>query len=98
MIPGVGPKTHKTCSSAALKPLAIYWHGLNRPRAISISAKLSAHHHHHDHSIGNETTLGTPLKTIAEMEEVLWELVEEVGGRLRQRRVLCPLLDGENSL
>jgi DNA polymerase-4 len=41
-------------------------------------------HHHHDHSIGNETTLGKPLKDIAEMEEVLWELIEEVGGRLRR--------------
>jgi DNA polymerase-4 len=38
----------------------------------------------HDHSIGNETTLEKPLKDTAKMEEVLWELVEEVGGRLRK--------------
>jgi DNA polymerase-4 len=42
-------------------------------------------HHHHDHSIGNETTLDKPLKDIALMEEVLWQLVEEVGGRLRRQ-------------
>jgi DNA polymerase-4 len=52
----------------------------------------SERHQHHDHSIGNETTLGAPLKTISEMEAVLWELVEEVGARLRREEYFARCL------
>ena len=68
---------------------------LARPELAARYLDLSesaAHPHHHDHSIGNETTLSTPLKTIAEMEEVLWQLVEEVGGRLRQEECFARCL------
>ena len=43
-----------------------------------------ARQHRHDHSVGNETTLDYPIKELGQMEEVLWELVEEVGARLRR--------------
>jgi DNA polymerase-4 len=46
----------------------------------------------HDHSIGNETTLDKPLKETDKMEEVLWELVEEVGGRLRKESLYARCL------
>ena len=46
----------------------------------------------HDHSIGNETTLDKPLKETDKMEEVLWELVEEVGGRLRKENLYARCL------
>jgi DNA polymerase-4 len=84
MIPGVGPKTHRTLLQRGVKTIG----------DLLAQAKIAARyldlggtkerHGDHDHSIGNETTLGKPLKDIAEMEEVLWELIEEVGGRLRR--------------
>jgi DNA polymerase-4 len=52
----------------------------------------SKRHHHHDHSIGNETTLDKPVKEIVQMEEILWELVEEVGGRLRREELFARCL------
>ncbi len=91
-IPGVGPKTHKTMLQRGIKTIGDL---LARPELAARYLDLSeaaAHPHHHDHSIGNETTLSTPLKTIAEMEEVLWQLVEEVGGRLRQEEYFARCL------
>ena len=92
MIPGVGPKTHQDLLQRGIKTIGDLLQMPNWPRAISISDESSARHHHHDHSIGNETTLDTPLKTIAEMEEVLWQLVEEVGGRLRSEEYFARCL------
>ncbi|MEO6165083.1 MAG: DNA polymerase IV [Candidatus Binatia bacterium] len=84
MIPGVGPKTHRSLLQRGIKTIGDL---LAQPELATRYLDLSDNgepHRRHDHSIGNETTLGQPLKTIAEMEEVLWELVEEVGGRLRR--------------
>ncbi len=83
MIPGVGPKTHQTLLKRGIKTIGDL---LQKPELAARHLELgeSLKHHHHDHSIGNETTLGASLKTISEMEAVLWELVEEVGGRLRR--------------
>jgi DNA polymerase-4 len=85
MIPGIGPKTHHTLLQKGIETVGDL---LTKPelaaRYLDLGDGSESHHHHHDHSIGNETTLGTPLKTIAEMEAVLWELVEEVGARLRR--------------
>jgi DNA polymerase-4 len=84
MIPGVGPKTHKTMLQRGIKTIGdLLAKGELAARYLDLG-KTEERHHHHDHSIGNETTLGKPLKDIAEMEEVLWELIEEVGGRLRR--------------
>lgn len=84
MIPGVGPKTHKTLLQRGIKTIGDL---LKKPELAERYLDLSERdepRRHHDHSIGNETTLDKPLKETAEMEEVLWELVEEVGGRLRK--------------
>ena len=84
MIPGVGPKTHQSLLQRGIKTIGDL---LRNPewadRYLDIGDS-SERHHHYDHSVGNETTLSQPLKEIAAMEEVLWELVEEVGARLRR--------------
>ena len=84
-IPGVGPKTHKSMLQRGINTIGDL---MARPELAARYLDLvdtAVHRHSHDHSIGNETTLGQPLTTIAAMEEVLWELVEEVGSRLRQQ-------------
>lgn len=92
LIPGVGPKTHKILLQRDIKTIGDL---LAKPelaaRYLVLSAS-AAQSHHHDHSIGNETTLSTPLRSIAEMEEVLWNLVEEVGGRLRREEIFARCL------
>ncbi|MGH7888322.1 MAG: DNA polymerase Y family protein, partial [Candidatus Binatia bacterium] len=92
MIPGVGPKTHQTLLQRGIKTIGDL---LERPEAAARFLDLgesSERHHHHDHSVGNETTLSQPLKDIPAMEEVLWELVEEVGARLRREEVFARCL------
>ena len=92
MIPGVGPKTHKRLTQQGIKTIADL---LQRPESAARFLDLSSsqeRHRHHDHSIGNETTLDKPVKTIAQMEKVLWELVEEVGGRLRREEFFARCL------
>jgi DNA polymerase-4 len=92
MIPGVGPKTHKTLNQRGLKTIGDL---LNRAEFAARYLDLTVseeRYHRHDHSVGNETTLDKPLKNIAEMEEVIWELVEEVGGRLRREEMYARCL------
>ena len=92
IIPGVGPKTHKTMLHRGIKTIGDL---LAQPELVARYLDLgdtAGQHHHHDHSIGNETTLSQPLKTIAAMEQVLWELVEEVGGRLRREQMFARCL------
>ena len=92
MIPGVGPKTHKTLNQRGLKTIGDL---LNRAEFAARYLDLTVSEertHRHDHSVGNETTLDKPLKNIAEMEEVIWELVEEVGGRLRREEMYARCL------
>ena len=92
MIPGVGPKTHQSLLQSGIKTIGDL---LQKPESAARYLDLgesSPHHQHHDHSIGNETTLGAPLKTIPEMESVLWELVEEVGARLRREEYFARCL------
>jgi DNA polymerase-4 len=92
MIPGVGPKTHKTLNQRGLKTIGDL---LNRAEFAARYLDLTVseeRNHRHDHSVGNETTLDKPLKNIAEMEEVIWELVEEVGGRLRREEMYARCL------
>jgi DNA polymerase IV len=93
MIPGVGPKTHKTLYQKGIQTIGelLQRAELTR-RYLDLSSVGKGHHHHHDHSVGNETTLDKPLKEIGLMEEVLWELVEEVGGRLRREELYARCL------
>ena len=83
MIPGVGPKTHKVLEQKGIKTIGDL---LLRPELSERYLDLDgrAERRRHDHSIGSETTLDKPLKHIAKMEKVLWELIEEVGSRLRR--------------
>ncbi|MGH7831082.1 MAG: DNA polymerase Y family protein, partial [Candidatus Binatia bacterium] len=86
-IPGVGPKTRKELLEQGIETIADL---LKRPdlKHRYLALKEAEHgERRHDHSIGNETTLDSPLKDRAEMEEVLWELVEEVGKRLREENL-----------
>ena len=92
MIPGVGPKTHQSLLQRGVKTIGDL---LQKPESAARYldlAESSERHHHHDHSVGNETTLSQPLKEIAAMEEVLWELVEEVGARLRREEFFARCL------
>src|SRR5262245_4870688 len=92
MIPGVGPKTHKIMLQRGIQTIGDL---LTNPELAERYLDLThadGHDHHHDHSIGNETTLDKPVKEIEQMEEVLWELVEEVGGRLRREELFARCL------
>jgi DNA polymerase-4 len=83
IIPGVGPKTDKNLNQKGIKTIGdLLGHGELTARYLDFgpSAKRPPHH---DHSIGNETTLDRPATELSHMEKILWELVEEVGGRLR---------------
>jgi DNA polymerase-4 len=91
-IPGVGPKTNQLLLQRGIKTIGDL---LKKPELAARYLDLSeaqARHQHHDHSIGNETTLDKPLKDISQMEQVLWELVEEVGGRLRRENLFARCL------
>jgi DNA polymerase-4 len=84
LIPGVGSKTHKTLVQRGIQTIGDL---VQRPELAARYLdfdKEGSKTHHHDHSIGNETTLDKPLKEKEQMAEVLWELVEEVGSRLRK--------------
>ncbi|MGH7828026.1 MAG: DNA polymerase Y family protein [Candidatus Binatia bacterium] len=92
MIPGIGPKTQKLLTAKGIKTV----HDLLRraelaARYLDLSA-ATGETRHHDHSIGNETTLDKPLREGVKMEEVLWELVEEVGTRLRRENLYARCL------
>ena len=92
MIPGVGPKTHQTLLQRGIKTIGDLLQNPELAARYLDLGESSQRHHPHDHSIGNETTLDKPLKEIAAMEEVLWELVEEVGGRLRREECFARCL------
>jgi DNA polymerase IV len=86
MIPGIGPKTHKSMLQRGIKTIGeLLLHAGLAARFLDLSEPEEGERSH-DHSIGNETTLDKPLKDTEQMEEVIWELVEEVGARLRKER------------
>lgn len=83
-IPGIGPKTHKELLSRGIKTVGeLLRHPELRNHYLDLE-ETGRETRTHDHSIGNETTLDRPLKDREKMEAVLWELVEEVGERLRE--------------
>src|SRR5258706_5224159 len=91
-IPGVGPKTHKLLLQRGIKTIGDLLGNAELAARYPDLGHAQHSHEHHDHSIGNETTLDKALKNIAQMEEVLWELVEEVGGRLRREELFARCL------
>jgi DNA polymerase IV len=91
-IPGVGPKTHKLFSRKEIKTIGDL---LKRPELAARFLDLGEaqrRERRHDHSIGNETTLDKPLREKEAMEAVLWDLVEEVGSRLRREELYARCL------
>jgi DNA polymerase-4 len=84
LVPGVGPKAQAELARRGIKTIGDL---LSRPELSERYFDLGERERKpqtHDHSIGNETTLDRPLKQREKMESVLWELVDEVGRRLRQ--------------
>lgn len=92
LIPGVGPKAQKIMLERGIVTIGDLLATPELAARYLVLNDIAVSERHRDHSIGNETTLGTPLKTIAAMEEVLWQLVEEVGGRLRREEVFARCL------
>ena len=92
MIPGVGPKTHKALNQKGIKTIGELFQREELAARYLDLTESPERQHRHDHSVGNETTLDTPVKTIAQMEKILWELVEEVGGRLRREELFARCL------
>jgi DNA polymerase IV len=86
LIPGIGPKTHKTLLQQGIKTIGdLLRHNDLASRYLSLKDATNSDHHH-DRSIGNETTLDKPIQERGKMEMILWELVEEVGARLRREK------------
>ena len=86
-IPGVGPKTHADLLRRGIKTIGdLLLHPGLAGRFFDLSGD-SGRERRHDHSVGNETTLDKALIDSEPMERVLWELVEEVGGRLRGEKL-----------
>jgi DNA polymerase-4 len=84
IIPGIGAKTEKALKQKGIETVDdLLRHRELAERYLDIAA-APARQRRHEHSIGSETTLATPVRTRAEISKVLWELVEEVGKRLRQ--------------
>ncbi len=92
LIPGVGPRTHADFLQRGITTIGDV---LNRSelagRFFDLS-ETSGRERRHDHSVGNETTLEKSLTDLERLEQVLWELVEEVGGRLRGEQLYARCL------
>jgi DNA polymerase-4 len=85
-LPGVGPKSREELLAEGVRTVGDLIRD-SRLRSRFHSAREGGERSaKHDHSIGNETTLEKPVKTLSAMSGVLWSLVEEVGGRLRKER------------
>jgi DNA polymerase-4 len=92
LIPGVGPKTHKVLDQKGIKTIDDLMKRSDMAARYLDLGEPGQERHHRDHSVGNETTLDQPLRDIARMERILWELTEEVGGRLRREKLYARCL------
>jgi len=84
MIPGVGSKTQATLLRRGITTIGELLDNAELADRFLTLDHVEQQRRHHDHSIGSETTLDNPLSEITRMEAILWELVEEVGARLRR--------------
>ncbi len=92
LIPGVGAKTYRSLAQRGIETIEqLLQHPDLAARFFDLSDSANKTRYH-DHSIGNETTLAKPLTAWEKMEEVLWELTEEVGGRLRRQNLYARCL------
>jgi DNA polymerase-4 len=93
LIPGIGPKTQKLIIREGIQTIGdILQNAELAGRYLDLDATDANHQRRHEHSVGNETTLSRPVKDIGEMEKILWQLVEEVGGRLRREELFARCL------
>jgi DNA polymerase-4 len=92
LVPGVGPKAQEELLRGGVKTIGdLLLRTKLRQRYFDFDAS-GRRERKRDHSIGNETTPDKPLRRREEMEEVLWELIEEVGKRLRQEKLFARCL------
>ena len=92
LVPGIGAKTNALLLRKGLKTAADL---LSRPELAARFFDLSSdtvRERHHDHSVGSETTLENALTNLDEMEQTLWRLAEDVGGRLRSEKTYARCL------
>ena len=82
LVPGVGPKTHKELLRRGMRTIGDLMDSGLGAQYLDLG-DADHRQRHHEHSIGNETTF-EPLKDVEQLERILWQLVEEVGGRLRK--------------
>lgn len=82
LVPGVGPKTHKDLLRRGIRTIGDLMNSKLGSRHLDLG-RGNHQQRSHDHSIGNETTF-EPVKEVELLERILWQLVEEVGGRLRK--------------
>jgi DNA polymerase-4 len=92
LIPGVGPKTRKLFAQQGIETIEHLWQRADLAARFLDFGESGGAGRHHDHSIGNETTLEKSLEDLASLERILWELVEEVGGRLRREALFARCL------
>jgi DNA polymerase-4 len=81
-VPGVGPKTQKDLLRRGIRTIGDLMNSGSGSHYLDLG-DADHRQRHHEHSIGNETTFD-PLKDVEQLERILWQLVEEVGGRLRR--------------
>jgi DNA polymerase IV len=81
-VPGVGPKTHKELLRRGIRTIGDLMNSKLGSRHLDLG-QTDHRQRSREHSIGNETTF-EPLKDVEQLERILWQLVEEVGGRLRK--------------
>ena len=92
MVPGIGPKTRKGLDQKGIKTIGdLLGRRVLAERYLDLD-EAPVRQHRHDHSVGNETTLDRPIKELTHMEKILWELVEEVGARLRREELYARCL------
>jgi len=92
MVPGIGPKTRKGLDQKGIKTIGdLLGRRVLAERYLDLD-EAPVRQHRHDHSVGNETTLDRPIKELTHMEKILWELVGEVGARLRREELYARCL------
>ena len=90
LVPGIGPKTQKDLLRRGIRTIGDLMDSASGSHYLDLG-QGDHRQRSHEHSIGNETTF-EPLKDIEQLERILWQLVEEVGGRLRKENTYARCL------